>query len=95
MKTTTPQVLALLLIAAAIGGCNAYPRLESDFGDSVRHMVRSQRLTTEPANMEPVRQTDGQRADNALGVYRSGVTTPRQSGGQNVTLDLGAAFPRQ
>jgi hypothetical protein len=94
MKTNAPQVIALLLIAAAISGCNPYPRLESDFGDSVRHMVRSQQLTTEPANMDPVRQTDGQRANNALEVYRSGVTAPQQSG-QNVTLDLGAALSGQ
>jgi hypothetical protein len=94
MNKNLPITLSLLLIAAAVAGCNAYPTAKQDFGDSVRHMVQSQRVSTEPVDTEPVRTGDGQRLNSVLEVYRTGVSRPEQSSGQPVVFDIGASLPQ-
>jgi hypothetical protein len=93
MNANLPRTITVSLVAALVAGCNAYPRLERDFGNSVRHMVDSQKVNTGPVDTTPVETGDGERLNNALGAYRSGVTRPEQSG-QPVVLDFGSATSR-
>ena len=72
----TRPILVSLVVAAACAACSPYPRLEAEFGDSVRQMVRAQQVNPDATEAEPVMSGDGQRIDRALGVYRSGVSQP-------------------
>lgn len=81
---------SLLVCGVACAGCNPYPRLEADFGEAVRHMVRSQQVNPDATEAEPVTSGDAQRIDNALGVYRTGVSQPAATQ-QPMTLQLPAA----
>ena len=81
--------ILLFLCAGVCAGCNPYPRTEAEFGDSVRHMVRSQQVNPDATEAEPVLSGDGQRIENALGVYRSNAQYPAGSAEQPVTLELG------
>src|SRR5690606_15361851 len=51
-------------ILVALSACSAYPRTEADFGNSVRHMVSSQRVVTGPVDPDPVETGDGQRLNS-------------------------------
>ena len=79
----------LFLSAGACVGCSPYPETEAEFGESVRHMVRSQQVNPDATEAEPVMSGDGQRIDNALGVYRSNAQYPAGPVEQPVTLELG------
>ena len=83
--------LSALILATAIAGCNAYPTVERDFGNSVRHMVQSQQVTSGPVSLEPVEGGDGDRLNAAFEVYRSDVSRPEQPG-QSVSIDIGSAL---
>jgi hypothetical protein len=83
-----------LLVAVGLGGCSTRSELERDFGNSVRHMVRSQQVETAPADTDPVRRGDGERLNGVLEAYRTDVSRPQEDGGQPVVLDFGAAVPR-
>ena len=82
-------ITSLMVVASAAAGCNPYPRVEAEFGESVRHMVRSQQVNPDATEAEPVISGDGQRIDNALGVYRTDVSQPSQQQ-QPVTLQIGS-----
>ena len=81
-------LFSLLLCAGVCAGCSPYPRTEAEFGDSVRHMVRSQQVNPDATEAEPVLSGDGQRIENVLGVYRSNAQYSTGSTEQPVTLEL-------
>ncbi len=51
-------------------GCSASPVTDDEFGDSVRQMVRSQKIYV-AVEEEPVTGNDGQRLETVLESYRS------------------------
>jgi hypothetical protein len=81
---------SVLLFGGACAACNPYPRLEADFGESVRHMVTSQQVNPDATEAEPVLSGDAQRIDRVLGVYRTDVSQPSTSQQQPVTLQIGS-----
>jgi hypothetical protein len=85
---TTRLILLLIVCGGACAACSPYPRLEAEFGDSVRQMVRAQQVNPDATEAEPAMSGDGQRIDRALGAYRSGVTQPSAQQ-QPMTLQIG------
>lgn len=79
------------LIAVALGACSAYPTVEADFGNSVRHMVSAQTVPSGPVDNSPVEGTDGQRANTVLESYRNDVTPSQQTPPQPIVLDFGSS----
>ena len=69
-----PAMLAIALMA----GCQAYPETEADFGNSVRQMVRNQRVPTGPVDASPVEGADGQRIEAVIQTYRENVSQPQE-----------------
>jgi type IV pilus biogenesis protein CpaD/CtpE len=64
-----------------LAGCDTtgMTRLEEDFGNSVRHMVRVQTYNPEAAerpSTEPPTEMDGERAGAVLEAYRTEVGKP-------------------
>ena len=55
---------------ALLVGCSTSPVTDDEFGDSVRQMVRSQKIYV-PVDEEPVTGNDGQRLETVLEGYRS------------------------
>ena len=70
------KILLALAVAPILGGCTAYPTTEVDFGNSVRSMIRNQRVVAGAVDTSPVEQTDGERAGNVLEIYRQDVSRP-------------------
>lgn len=72
-----------LLIAAAIGGCAEFPRVDASLGKSVTQMIASQTLdpaaSAHPAALAPG-LSDGQRIENVLAEHRKDV--PQQASQQ-------------
>lgn len=64
--TTTLLVGSTLTLLSA---CSAYPTTESEFGDSVRQMMRSQKVFA-VVDEAPVQTGDGQRLEAVLEGYR-------------------------
>jgi hypothetical protein len=64
---------ALLGCAAVLIGCSATPTTDDEFGDSVRQMVRSQKVFV-AVDEAPVSSGDGQRLETVLEGYRSNET---------------------
>lgn len=95
-KTTRSVALtAVTLLALALTACVNKPRqtqLESTFGDSVRHMVRSQiddPATINSPSEERVDETDGQLLENVLEVYRGDVANAGGGSSTPVTINVG------
>lgn len=84
--------LALVALAGLVA-CSAYPRTEADYGNSVEHMVRSQRVPTGPVNPDPVETGDGQRIDNVLEAYRTDVSRTEEPA-PPVSVNFGAGTPQ-
>ena len=84
------SVILLSLCAGVCAACSPYPETEAEFGDSVRHMVRSQQVNPDAtaADVEPVTSGDGQRLETVLGGYRSNAQYPAGSTEQPVTIEL-------
>jgi hypothetical protein len=55
---------------ALLVGCSASPVTDDEFGDSVRQMIRSQKIYV-AVDEEPVSGNDGQRLETVLESYRS------------------------
>ena len=68
------RVWLALTVIAGLAACSAYPRTEAEYGNSVEHMVRSQRMPTGPVDTEPLETGDGQRIDAVLEAYRTDVS---------------------
>jgi len=91
----TTNLLKLSVVCAAIAivvACSAYPRTEAEFGNAVRHMVRSQTVPA-PADTTPVQQGDGERQDNVLEAYRSDVSRDA-SPPPPVSIQFGGGAPQ-
>lgn len=93
------MIHSILKLSAAVAGAAiltacAYPYVENDFGESVRHMQRRQAVTSGPVDTTPVTTGDGQRIVSVLEALRSDVT--RGDGGteQPVTVQFGAGSPQ-
>jgi hypothetical protein len=70
---------AILFTLVAIGGCETSPTAtETDYGNSVRSMVRNQTVNPGPADTATVDAGDGERAQNSIDVYRKDVAQPEQ-----------------
>lgn len=67
---------ALATVIVAVSGCSDTPRLDADYGSSVRQMVQAQTFdpiaASHPAEFAPD-ITDGTRLQNALDIYRKDV----------------------
>ena len=55
---------------ALLVGCSATPVTDDEFGDSVRQMIRSQKIYV-AVDEEPVSGNDGQRLETVLEGYRA------------------------
>ena len=84
--------LALIALVGLVA-CSAYPSTEADYGNSVEHMVRSQRMPTGPVNTDPVETGDGDRIDAVLDAYRTDVSRT-DSPAPPVSIEFGAGTPR-
>ena len=84
--------LALIALAGLVA-CSAYPRTEADYGNSVEHMVRSQRVPTGPVNTDPVETGDGQRIDNVIEAYRADVSRT-DAPAPPVSVQFGSGAPQ-
>jgi len=95
MNNTTRSVAltAASLLTLTLAGCiNKPTQSESTFGDSVRHMVRSQ--VDDPATIntpseDRIDETDGQVLDNVLGVYRGDVSNASDGGSLPNGINVG------
>lgn len=84
-----PRLLALALLAAGLGACSLTPRVDRQFGDSVR-LARAQQTLNPQAryNRDPVSGLDAQAAKSVYDNYQRSYATPEQQ--QNgFTIGLG------
>lgn len=79
MNSLHIKLLLPVCCAALASACSAYPRTEADFGDSVRHMVRSQTANPGPTDPSPVETGDGERLNGVLEAYRTDVARTEQA----------------
>jgi hypothetical protein len=94
MKTQSTRVVLGAAAIATLSACNAYPRTEADFGNSVRHMVERQAIANGPVDTTPVDTTDGQRANSVIEALRTDVTR-ESSGPPPVSITFGSGTPQQ
>ncbi len=87
------RVWLMLTVLAGLAACSAYPSTEADFGNSVEHMVRSQRMPTDPVDAEPLETGDGQRIDAVLEAYRTDVSRG-DAGAPPVNVSFGSGLPQ-
>lgn len=74
MNTRRLISMAMLPGIVAATACSPYPRTESSFGDSVRHLVSSQAVATGPVDSSPVETGDGERLNAVLEALRTDVS---------------------
>ena len=86
------NLLGLAAVATLCVACASGPtRVEEDFGNSVRAMRQAQTLDPVAAaapDLTPVAGTDGQRMENALNTYRTGVGDPAAVS-ESIEFDIG------
>jgi len=80
--TTTLLVGSTLTLLSA---CAAYPTTESEFGDSVRQMVRSQKVFA-AVDQAPVQTGDGQRLEAVLEGYRQNAPAEDTASTQSIQI---------
>ncbi len=83
--TTTLLIGATLTL---LSGCSAYPTTESEFGDSVRQMVRSQKVFVAVEDA-PVQTGDGQRLEAALESYRENAPPTDDTAARSILINTG------
>ena len=88
MKSRLKTILFFGSTLTLLGACSAYPTTESEFGDSVRQTVRSQKVSV-AADETPVRTGDGERLEAVLESYRENATTEADSAGQTILISTG------
>jgi hypothetical protein len=93
MKMNNSRLWLALIALAGLGACSAYPSTEADYGNSVEHMVRSQRMPTGPVNPDPLEEGDGQRIDAVLDAYRTDVSRT-DSPAPPVQVQFGGGTPQ-
>jgi type IV pilus biogenesis protein CpaD/CtpE len=87
------RISFLLGAALLMFGCAANDpvRVEQDFGNSVRHMVKSQIYNPEAAQNPPALPPtafDGEKGENVLESYRGDVAKPKEVK-RPITIDVG------
>lgn len=87
------RVWLALMVLSGLAACSAYPRTEADFGNSVEHMVRSQRMPTGPVDQEPVETSDGERINAVLEAYRTDVSRT-DAPAPPATVQFGGGVPQ-
>ena len=92
MMINSKLFLALVALAGLVA-CSAYPRTEADYGNSVEHLVRSQRVPTGPVDPAPLETGDGQRIDGVLDAYRTDVSRT-DAPAPPVSVQFGAGTPQ-
>jgi len=90
--SSTYKAFIMLFITVFLSGCadwNSVPVVVDDnFGDAVRHMVKSQKLNPDSIYADkPVLGLDGQKSEGNIKAYRSGSIDLRQ-GKTPVELDI-------
>jgi len=84
--------LALTMLGG-LAACSVYPQTEAEFGNSIEHMVRSQRMPTGPVDPEPLETGDGERIDAVIEAYRTDVSrTDAQA--PPVNVQFGGGVPQ-
>jgi hypothetical protein len=78
-RAALPRLLMLALTAAALGACSLTPRVDRQFGDSVR-LARAQQTLNPQAryNRDPVSGLDAQAAKSVYDNYQRSYATPEQ-----------------
>ncbi len=84
MTTTLLVASSLMLIV----GCATSPTTDDEFGDSVRQVVRSQKVFV-PVDEAPVQQGDGQRLEAILEGYREGPPADGAAPSQTISISTG------
>ncbi len=88
MKSRLTTTLLVGSTLTLLSGCSAYPTTESEFGDSVRQMVRSQTVFVAVEDA-PVQTGDGQRLEAVLEVYRENAPPEADSTSQSILINTG------
>jgi hypothetical protein len=90
MKTSACLFAGAALTALA--GCAETPRVDAEFGNSVRHMVEAQTLDPEAARNPPAEApavADGQRVESVLEGYRKDVSRGTEDVRREVDFSVG------
>lgn len=90
MRLTTQIIsgLSLTLAVTLMTACTSPSAVESDFGNSVRHMRQAQTLNPGTPSRETLETTDGDRLSAVLDVYRGDVARP-ESIRESIVIDAG------
>ncbi len=88
MKSQLTTTLLVGSTLTLLSGCSAYPTTESEFGDSVRQMVRSQTVFVAVEDA-PVQTGDGQRLEAVLDRYRENAPPEADSTSQSILINTG------
>ncbi|QJD89658.1 hypothetical protein HH213_05800 [Duganella dendranthematis] len=91
MKTflfPTARLLAVMAMAASLGACALTPRVDRNFGSSVRLALAQQTLNPQARdNRAPVNGLDAQAAKSAYDNYQRSYASPEQ---QQNSFSIGA-----
>lgn len=85
------KMIALSALLAGAAGCTQSSAVDRDFGNSVRHVMRSQTLDPLAAvapDREAVDHGDGQRIEAVMEAYREDVSKPADIG-QDIVIQVG------
>ena len=85
MKSRLTTILLVGSTLTLLSACAAYPTTESEFGDSVRQMVRSQKIFV-PVDDVPVQTGDGQRLEAVLEGYRENAPAADTASNQSIQI---------
>lgn len=96
VKQAAVRGVNLVLITGLLGGCAAWDsrpyRVEKDFGNSVREMVRAQTYDQSKVlhpDPEPVKVYDGKKGERVLEkAYRQDIGKPQKTE-QNIIFNIG------
>ncbi len=90
MRLTTRIIsgLSLTLAVTLMTACTSPSAVESDFGNSVRHMRQAQTLNPGTPSKETIETTDGDRLSAVLDVYRGDVARP-EAIRESIVIDAG------
>ncbi|MYN30743.1 pilus assembly protein [Duganella levis] len=77
--TLFPRLVLLVLAAACVGGCALSPRVDQQFGSSVKLALAQQTLNPQARdNRSPVNGLDAQAAKSAYDNYQRSYASPEQ-----------------
>ncbi|NGZ86502.1 hypothetical protein [Duganella aceris] len=90
MPYSVARLLMLCASAAALSACSVAPRVERDFGNSLRLAQAQQTLYPEARrNLSPVNGLDAQAAKSAYDNYQKSYAEPDKQG-NGFTIGVGA-----